>query len=104
MDSRQGGSDGVSTDGILTPALPTGTRRNVCVRVCVAPHKESAQMDCRAAMDATMLLGGSSQAEIALFVCFEEKDDYADLGRKTSHSSALLHDASSVFKRHINQH
>lgn len=49
MDSCQGGSDGVSTDGILTPALPIGILQSVCMCVtgqCVwLGDKESAQMD-----------------------------------------------------------
>lgn len=31
MDSRQGGCDGVTTDGILTPALPTGIVHSIWV-------------------------------------------------------------------------
>lgn len=43
MDSRQGGSDGVTTDGILAPALPIGVPQIECV--WLRYKGESTQMD-----------------------------------------------------------
>lgn len=68
MDSRQGGSDGVSTDGILTPALPTGILQSACVSMCGSTLRER-QMDRKAEMDANMLSGAPCRLKMyCLFV------------------------------------
>lgn len=70
QDSRQGGCDGVSTDGILTPVPPPGILQRVCTE-----DKDGVQMD-----GAEIILFG---IKTAMHVLFHEK-------RKSPQSSCKL--------------
>lgn len=67
MDSCQGGCDGVTTDGILKPALSTGNLHSAWANMHGSKVIEH-QMDRRAEIAADMLSGAPCRLENVLFV------------------------------------